>query len=84
MSCQMTQDLVSYEIRKYQKSLKFGWTHSQVQSPFQKLDYGSSSKKVRCQGFVVLSSLAGLLYVVLNILSRIVGYLSQTKSVSTK
>ena len=46
-----------------------------VESPFQKLNFGNSSGKIRknrYQTFVVLSSFTGFLYFVPNILSRTV------------
>ena len=56
------------------------WVETQpsTQSPFQKLNFGSSSQKTRksrYQTFLVLSSFTGFLYFVPNILARIVNYL---------
>ena len=51
-------------------------TEPSAQSPFQKLNLGSSSQKTRkgrYQTFLVLSSFTGFLYFVPNILPRIVG-----------
>ena len=51
------------------------WVQPSTQSPFQKLNFGNSSQKVRkswYQTFLFLSSFTGFLYFVPNILPRIV------------
>ena len=52
------------------------WVEPSAQSPFQKLNFGSSSQKTcksRYQTFLVLPSFTGFVYFVPNILPRIVG-----------
>ena len=58
-----------------------------AQSPFQKLNFGSSSQKTcksRYQTFLVLSNFTGFLYFVLNVLPWVEGFVTSSLTVTTQ
>ena len=73
---ELPKDLRLRKKGNIRKILNWAETQPSAQSPFQKLNFSSSSQKTRksrYQTFLVLSSFTGCLYFVPNILPRIVG-----------